>query len=96
MNQDSKSFANILPNFLNVWLDMGAGGNGLNGNLKISMNIRIKALACVENGVKCLDTKDVLLLRKTVLKKLSAPLDDRKRLVRKAAADAKNNWSLAA
>ena len=95
MQQDSKSFGNILPNFLNVWLDLGAGRYSPMPKSQVRMNIRIKALGCVEYCVKCLEAKDVMLLRKEVLKKLTIPLDDHKRLVRKAAVDAKNNWCLA-
>ena len=96
MQQDMKSFAEILPNFLNVWLDMGSDKN-IDSNLgPVSMHVKIKALGCVENSVKCLETKDVILERKQVLKKLLIPIDDRKRLVRKAAANARNAWCIAA
>ena len=95
MQQDLKSFADILSNFLNVWLDLGVGSHTNLGKCQTQMSIRIKALACVEESVKCLEPKDVVLQRKGVLKRLSLPLDDRKRLVRKAAVDAKNAWCLA-
>ena len=94
MQQDIKRFASILPHFLNVWLDMSRR-EPQNGSKGQSMKIRIKALECVESSVKCLEPKDVMLQRKDVLKKLSIPVDDRKRLVRKAAAGAKNAWCLA-
>ena len=61
----------------------------------IRMDIRIKALNCVELCVNNLEAKDVVILRKDVMKKLSFPLDDHKRLVRNAAVRAKNNWCLA-
>merc|ERR1712087_408268 len=48
MLQDPKSFANILPNFLNVWLQLGCGGEK-NKISQANMSIRIKALNCVEN-----------------------------------------------
>ena len=95
MKQDVKSFAEILPNFLNVWLDMGSSKNLETNQDQISMHVKIKALHCIENSVKCLEAKDVMLERKQVLKKLLTPLDDRKRLVRKAAADARNAWCIA-
>ena len=95
MKQDLKSFADILPNFLSVWLDIGAGRQMNTSQTQTKMKIRIKALACIENCVKCLEPKDVILLKKDVLKKLSVPLDDRKRLVRRAAVDARNSWCLA-
>ena len=94
MQQDLKSFAGILLHFLNAWLDLSAKTyNGVSNGQ--TMNIRIKALECVEKSVKCLEPKDIVLHRKEVLKKLSVSLDDRKRLVRKAASNAKNAWCLA-
>ena len=96
MQQDSKSFAKILPNFLKVWLELGVGGENHAVKSQIRMNIRIKALNCVELCVKCLEAKDIVILRKEVMKKLIFPLDDHKRLVRKAAVNAKNSWCLAA
>ena len=94
MQQDLKSFAEILLHFLNAWLDLSAKTYDSVSNGQ-TMNIRIKALECVEKSVKCLEAKDVVLHRKEVLKKLSISLDDRKRLVRKAASNAKNAWCLA-
>ena len=96
MKQDMKSFAGILPNFLNVWLDMSSNNNLDVSQEPLTMNIKIKALKCVENSVKCFEANDVVLERKQVLKKLLIPLDDRKRLVRRAASDARNAWSVAA
>ena len=96
MQQDVKSFADILPNFLNVWLDLGSNKHSATDQKPISMHVRIKALQCIEKSVKCLEAKDVVLERKQVLKKLLIPLDDRKRLVRKAASDARNTWCTAA
>ena len=95
MQQDAKNFAEILPNFLTVWLDLGAGKITCDTDSKINMKIRIKALSCVQNCVNCLEPKDVILLRKEVVKKLSSGIDDHKRLVRKAAANARNSWCLA-
>jgi len=94
MQQDLKSFAGIMLHFLNPWLDLSTRTYAI-GNNGQTMNIRIKALECVENSVKCLEPKDVVLQRKEVLKKLSISLDDRKRLVRKSASNAKNAWCLA-
>ena len=94
MQQDLKSFAGILLHFLNAWLDLSTSKYASVSNGQ-RMNIRIKALECVENSVKCLEPKDVVLQRKEVLKKLSISLDDRKRLVRKSASNAKNAWCLA-
>ena len=93
MLQDPKSFANILPNFLNAWLQLGCVGEK-GENAQANMSVRIKALNCVENCVQCLEQKDVVIMRRDVMKKLSLALDDRKRLVRKAAAMAKNKWCL--
>ena len=96
MQQDAKGFADILPNFLKVWLQLGVGGDDDMVKSETRMKIRIKALNCVELCVKCLEAKDIVILRKEVIKKLTLPLDDRKRLVRKAAVNAKNSWCLAA
>jgi len=95
MQQDAKNFAEILPNFLTVWLDLGTGKITCDTDSKINMKIRIKALSCVQNCVNCLEPKDVILLRKEVVKKLSSGIDDHKRLVRKAAANARNSWCMA-
>ena len=89
-----KSFGGILLHFLKAWLDLSTRTYTSVNNGQ-TMNIKIKALECVENSVKCLELKDVVLQRKEVLKKLSISLDDRKRLVRKAASNAKNAWCLA-
>ena len=95
MQQDAKGFADILPNFLKVWLELGLGDDDMVKS-ETRMKIRIKALNCVELCVQCLEAKDIVILRKEVMKKLTLPLDDRKRLVRKAAVNAKNSWCLAA
>ena len=57
------------------------------------MKIRIAALECLTNYCDY-PTVSIILYRQDVLDKLIVPIDDRKRLVRKAAAKARARWFL--
>ncbi|XP_017580861.2 MMS19 nucleotide excision repair protein homolog [Pygocentrus nattereri] len=58
-----------------------------------SMKVRIAALRCV-HALSRLPEHQVLPFRARVLRALAAPLDDKKRLVRKEAVSARGEWFL--
>ncbi|XP_076759252.1 MMS19 nucleotide excision repair protein isoform X1 [Xylocopa sonorina] len=58
-----------------------------------TMRVRIAALDCLTNYCKY-PTTLINVYKQDVLEKLAVPIDDRKRLVRKAAVEARRRWFL--
>jgi len=58
------------------------------------LKTRINSLNCISKCSKCLPEKVLLPHKKMVVKQLQTTLDDRKRLVRKSAAEASHEWIL--
>eukprot|EP00730_Choanoeca_flexa_P020183 TRINITY_DN9871_c0_g1_i2.p2 TRINITY_DN9871_c0_g1~~TRINITY_DN9871_c0_g1_i2.p2 ORF type:complete len:253 (+),score=65.97 TRINITY_DN9871_c0_g1_i2:2506-3264(+) len=57
-----------------------------------TLHVRQQALRCLTQLAYSLDATKLMPYTKSVIKKLIAPLDDRKRLVRQAAADCRCAW----
>lgn len=58
-----------------------------------AMSVRISSLRCI-HAVSSFPAHEVLPFRTRVLRALARPLDDRKRLVRRAAVRARTDWFL--
>ena len=86
LEQEPEKFAPFLSTVLPLWLKMAQ-------EKERSMRVRIQALECIKMAAKA-DTKEIVPLKKDVIKGLIKPLDDHKRLVRQAAAIARNSWCI--
>lgn len=63
-------------------------------NFKYSMEIRILAIKCVEEFLNCYPFDKLNNQKDVILTALSFSIDDKKRLVRKVAADSRSKWFL--
>ncbi|XP_044194610.1 MMS19 nucleotide excision repair protein homolog isoform X1 [Thunnus albacares] len=58
-----------------------------------AMNVRIVSLRCI-NALSCFPVHEILPFRARVLRALARPLDDKKRMVRSEAVQARGEWFL--
>ncbi len=59
-----------------------------------NMQVRLLALRCVNNLAKSVSPARIIKSQKTVCRQLEACLNDRKRLCRQMAVEARNRWFL--
>jgi len=83
---EPNKFGSYLSTLLPVWLKIAK-------NKEKSINLRIKALNCIQTVTKA-ETQDLVPYKKEVINGLIPALDDHKRLVRQAATSARNSWCL--
>ena len=87
LENDVQSFAqDLIPSLLPLWLEIASSNS-------TPMEVKIKALECIKIASK-METKDLMMHKKQVMSHLNVALDNKKRLVRKAAVEAKNAWCL--
>ena len=83
---EPNKFGSYLSTLLPVWLKIAK-------NKEKSINLRIKALNCIQTVTKA-ETQDLVPYKKEVINGLIPALDDHKRLVRQAATSARNSWCI--
>jgi hypothetical protein len=86
LDHEPKNFGSFLSTFLPMWLDLSC-------DMERPIQVRIKALECLKAASKA-ESKDVVPHKKEVVKRLTPTLGDHKRLVRQAAAAARNHWCM--
>ena len=79
--------AGMVASLLPLWLEVATCPEA-------PMKARIAGLECVKAAKKAVPASDIVVHKKETLQSLTQACDDKKRLVRLAAVNAKNTWCM--